>query len=383
VKKALPLYGGDPSPAKDFTPVEIATSPSGKQLPLTRRFMPSASSTDLLLACQWPFGRYVPRGGSSEEADYGTAFHKAIAERPQRGKEEEEPDHVRTTRAYVQEWLDGKNPWGVVWDEPMKEVSNAYDIYTRKWRPTTSPTEEDHAYLGAASDELPGTADLVSRAARKKENFRLILDYKTGYDVAGAPLESGQLLSLALAFSHPKERVVVGYIHTPKDGVPTIYADEVFRDRLDGHALSLKTAWGNIGAGVLKPGPWCKYCPARSICPTTTSALAELKAPQGQALTADRVGAIHQALATYEDLAKTLRANIRNWVATNPDAVATRPDGKHLEIRQKAFTNLSMSSIERALGKAKAADVIADLEKKGCVERGMRDELWAVPEKGK
>jgi DNA-binding transcriptional ArsR family regulator len=175
-------------------------------------------------------------------------------------------------------------------------------------------------------------------------------------------------------------RIVVGFVHAPANSRPTIYAEEITHKALAEYARNLHTALERVGDGSLRPGPWCKYCPARGVCPTRTSALAELKAPQGIALTAERVGARHQALEIYRDLAHQVDEENRAWITKNGAAV--RPDGKLVDFISRHYSNLSQASIVRALGPIKGGEMIDDLKEKGCIEQGERMELRTLNERG-
>lgn len=370
----------------DFHPVEVDTKPAPMVL-----CRPSMSHTDLLLQCQWPFSREVPYDAPGEEAVFGTGYHGLMATAMQHNvvevKAKGDPallERVNSTLAELRPWLRGGNPWKVDWigqtNQIFIERSMAYNPNGSVGRFISNP-DESHVYHDASRHELPGTLDFASLPDRPKVPL-LILDYKTGYEV-GTPLESGQLKSIALAFSdiHSRSRVVIGFVHAPSNSRPTIYADEIDPKDLRSHGLRLREAFSRIGDGSLRPGDHCRYCPGRSICPTQTNALAALKSNPNQALTSERVGAIHQALNLYDGLSKTLREQIRSWVKDNGPAV--RPDGKVVDLVSKAFSNLSQASIMRAMGPIEGGKELERLEKAGAIERGERMELRAEPERGK
>jgi|SRR5579883_788600 len=366
---------------------------------------PSASKSDLLLACSFPFDPALGvKSTSNEEADYGNAFHGLIGVLPAgvpesklpkraliltkaarlekkyatRASAKEIADHVLVVHAAVRKWI--KREIGSLdgW-EVTQERALAYNPWDDVGRETTPATAEEHLYKDVGPDEIPGTSDL--ELWNPKESTLYVLDYKTGRDPV-LPAQSGQLLTLALAASRLRKakRVIVGIIHAPADGLTTIQAITVTSKRMEAHRKALRRALAMIGDGTLRPGPHCtsEYCPALAVCPSKTNALAMLKA-NGTALTADRVGKIHQTIELYERLKDGLKAQIKAWVAQN--GPAQRPDGKVLIIRESTRSTLSKSSIEEAMGK-RALPVLRMLEKEGCFKESKRTELRAEPDKG-
>jgi hypothetical protein len=355
-----------------------------------RLIVPTMSKTDDLLLCQWPYGKYAPRGESTLPARFGTAVHEGMAARLRGDRVEIEAiaatngvdaDKVmaRINSAFpeLQRWLDGKNPWKINFGRWQQYVEKSYalDMKTTKARTIENPTADEHLYLDAKPYELPGTADFV---AVKRGSLALILDHKTGYDVP-EPSRSGQLKTLALAVCrlYGAKEAIVGFVHAPDTGMTTIYADKLDAVDLASHWIDLKAAWGRIDDGSLTPSKACNYCPAFAICPAQKNALVALKRGGG-ALTAEKVGAIHQALGVYERLAETMRAQMKGYVKIHGEV--ERPDGKVLALIPRTKRNLSEASIRRALGPLKGAREIARLEKLGCVDISEYEELRAGKE---
>ena len=112
-------------------------------------------------------------------------------------------------------------------------------------------------------------------------------------------------------------------------GQPMVYEDMLSSGDLQAHRKALRTAMNNIGNGWLRPGEWCPHCPAFRSCPTQTTTLVQIKRGTG-ALTSERVGAIHQALAEYVKLEEYLKDEMRAWVKAN--GPAARPDGKEVDL---------------------------------------------------
>lgn len=354
-------------------------------------FLPSASKTDLLFACTWPWNRLVARGEVGERARFGSAFHEFI-EAKLIGKPhpkdlaaswgidaEELATRVEEAFPVIARWLDGDNLWGIRFQNWKTEVSTAYNPRTDEARLCDPPTEDTHDYADRQPGEIPGTTDLMSLNGKTL----LVLDHKSGWNVAAdwqprTPAENGQLRTLALTLARLHKgvaRIIVGFFHAPASGLPQVLADELSLGDLETHRKNLKQAMNNIGTGWMRPGVWCSHCPAWSECPTQQSALVELKRGSG-ALTASRVGAIHQATAAYDGLRERLREEMRVWVKMNGPGI--RPDGQAVDLVEKEVSNLSQASILRALGPLKGAKEIKRLEGLGCIEKRPRLELRAV-----
>ena len=358
--------------------------------------IPTASQTDLLFACTFPWGRRAPKRGVGPEARFGSAFHEAmeilirgdskpdfeaIAGRYEGVEADELAERVDAAWGVLSKWLTGKNPWSFDFTADLlfqPEVSVAYHIGRDSSRICSGPTPEGHRYLDQKAGEIPGTADLVSRIG----STLLVLDHKSGWNVASSwqpqtPGESGQLRTLALAFSrlYGASEVIVGFLHAPEGSNPEIYSDKLTRDDLDEHRANLRRAFKGIGSDWLRPGEWCAHCPGFSICPAQSSALVAMSRGRGP-LNALKVGEIHQATAKYDQLREMLRNEIRAWVKAHGPGV--RPDGKVVDLVETEVTNLSQASIERALGPLKGAKEIERLTKLGCVETRKQVSLKAL-----
>jgi hypothetical protein len=395
--------------------LNLATSLSAEiteATPETYVLQPSASKVDLLFACTYPFGKTLKREVVGERTRFGSAFHETMEARLKKvpfneahcaktwGVDEQELEaRIEEALPVVKAWLSGGNMWGLDFTKAgiETEVSVAIDPRTGEARFLPDGPGEHHDYPGRLPGEVPGTADVFSitpdlgkpghprnQSPRRADAPKtlLVLDHKSGWNVAQGwqpqtPAESGQLRTLALALAklYQVDQVIVAFFHAPLEGQPTVYADMLTEDDLKAHQKSLKSAMGNVGSDWLRPGPWCPLCPAFSICPTQTTTLVELKRGSG-ALTAERVGAIHQAAALYDNLRERLREEMRAWVAKNGPGI--RPDGALVDLVDKEVTRLSQASVIRALGPLKGAKEIQRLKKIGAIETKTQKELRAV-----
>jgi hypothetical protein len=369
-------------------------------------FLPTASKTDLLFACTWPFGRKLRRGPVGERTRFGSAFHQVMEgrlanrTRPLLLKAaagewdvnlDELTERVDEAEPVVRTWLSGGNMWGLNFTKAglKLEISVAYNPATGEAREIPGGPGEHHDYPGRRPGEIPGTADVVSilvthRGSNLGHPIRtlLVLDHKSGWNVAAdwqpqTPAESGQLrtLALALATLFEADQVVVAFFHARSGARPVILEDMLQASDLAAHRKALRSALSNIGNGWMRPGPWCSFCPAYMVCPTQTTTLTELKRTSG-VMTSEKVGAIHQALATYRGLAEILGEEMRTWVKYHGPGV--RPDGQYVDLIPRSRTTLSQASIVRALGPLKGKALIEKLRKLGCVTETENLELRAV-----
>lgn len=366
--------------------------------PATRIYLPSMSKTEDLLACQWPWKRKLPIElfVAGFEARYGSAFHEAMAsvlvdtKEPVKWKAlakkwgvEGDVDaaalkaHVKRAKEVLVAWLRGGNPWKVDLAKRAKfraEQSVAWNALKKTARGIKGPQGVAHIYEGISADEFPGSGDLVIDEIETKKDCPdlIVLDHKSGEGYIALPHTSGQMRSLGLAFGKRvgAKRIAAVIFHAPREDsvAPTIYADEFEREELKAHASELKRAWQRIGDGTLRPGDHCSRCIAQSICPAWRNALAKMETASTEIeLTPERVGQLQlltsQAIALAE---KIRRDQLRPWLEKG--GIGEREDGKLVVLKPKKVRNLSMASIERALGPAEAAKKIAELDAQGLIE---------------
>jgi hypothetical protein len=373
----------------------------------TMKLAQTMSKTGLLLQCPWPFdpNRELPDDISGEPADYGVAFHAIMAvvcsSRFVIGPEKKDvkelahrynlfaPElwaHYIDSSGFLHSWLIGDNPWGVDFlahNMPRTEIARAFSPVTYESRPIEGP-DASHIYHDIRPGEIVGTADMVVETP----DTILVDDHKTGAGDFSRPSENPQILSLACAFAMKSRKKVIGAIsHFPRGGLPQVFAEEITREAMALHAAKLDSAMARVGDGSLRTGPYCKYCPARNVCPTRDVNLIEaitvagglVKQSSSSVVTAEKIGQLHELLTQveYHTIPKA-RDAIRRWVKDHPSEVATRPDGKVLAFVQRSFERLSKSSVVKALGKVAGEKELARLRKLKCLTEDTREELHAV-----
>ena len=384
--------------------------------PPTRVYLPTASKTDHLFACTWPFGKNVPREEVGERTRFGSAFH-AVLEKGLRRRVpsyghtipqaelaaitgdlakkwkvdvDELQERVTDSFPVIYNWLDGGNMWGLDFLKAglQLEIASAFNPTTGEARILKNGAGPDHDYPERQPGEVPGTADVVcvTPCGMKKGNQvprrLLILDHKSGWNVGAdwqprTPAELGQLRTLACAFAkiHGIDNVIVAFFHARRGAEPIVVADELTPSDLEAHRKALKAAMRNVGSEWMRPGPWCTTCAARKICPTKAPVLAELKRTAGP-MTATRIGAIHQILGEYRHLEEDLVSEMRAWIKANGPGV--RPDGRSVDLVPRKRSNLSMASIIRAYGPLAGGKLIAKLKADGAIEELENLELRSV-----
>ncbi len=354
----------------------------------------TASKTPLLLNCSRPFDPSVEHSEEepSEPARYGSAFHevlelsapkadaKAIAERWEVDPKELYPHAVRTL-AFLKKWLAGDNIYEEVFTVVGRETHRATLLgKTRNSVPETRECgfeAEGHTY-DLRPGELGGTDDLVVTSDKR----RVVIDYKTGdWGEFHKPATMPQMLTLAIQTNAD----CVAVLHSPREGLPVMFVDEVSPALLRDFAGHLRRAMRRIGDGSLRPGPWCSRCPARVGCPAgdadllkKANALIKVACSSEEMGRPLNKGQFHMFLQQLDRLAKRAREILREDIRGGE--IIVRPDGQVLVLRPKSKENLSKSSIVAALGKQKGEAQIERLRQAGCITVSSWEEIHAVKE---
>lgn len=366
----------------------------------------TASKTALLLQCPRPFAADTETEADppGEAAIYGTRWHKNAAillnwmksGRPDstdigtRYEDLEEANHVKNAFDALDAWMKPEgNPFGLQFRISEVETSRALDL-TKSSDGTVKAKlwEQNGAHDYTASDGSPlggqylsGTADVVLEAESSSGIFRVVLDHKTGEDHINeypTPSTLPQLQALAEMW----EADAVAILHAPINAPVVIYAETIprgisrFRHEL-WHANRL------VDSGFMRPGPECKFCPARGSCPAKQG---ELIASAG-ALVTQTVGGLtaridppppgtfHQLKTELEKLIKQATAQTKAEVKAG--ALYERPDGKTLEIQTVHVERLSKKSILEAYGKSKGEELLQQLRDAGALVVAEEERLVA------
>jgi len=158
------------------------------------------------------------------------------------------------------------------------EVAMAYD-----WAADTARVLDaaGRAYGELGETEVAGTTDLVGLHADGETV--VILDPKTGWKHLGAPSESLQLLSYAVAAARAfgRTKAQVGFIFLREGQEPRLVVEDVSEAQLEEAAERIRAIMeraylAKAGALPVVPvkGEHCDYCPAIQRCPAHVSMLA-------------------------------------------------------------------------------------------------------------
>ena len=152
------------------------------------------------------------------------------------------------------------------------EVPLVWDLKSNKVRPVARRSHRDYGALGPY--EIPMTVDAIGEGGRDVH----VVDWKTGRQRAEAARTNMQLAlnGAASALYYGKTSAIVQIVKASEDAV---YEDEP--ETLD--ALSFEATRDEV-AGMVDAvaksephaGPWCEWCPARAVCPSTASQMAEV-----------------------------------------------------------------------------------------------------------
>lgn len=350
----------------------------------------SASNTDLLLKCPWPFSPNLELTDTHDEMRneplrFGSAFHKcqehvlkkektnikAIAKH-YNVKEEKLGEFAERGKKFLKESLPKnweKHPFAI-------EKKMAYDPFQDKARFLNNEGERD--YSGRRLHEIPGTADL----ALNYPGTIFVYDWKSGNSMYDAST-GGQLKTLALGFrslwnpatdyeAHPVHVYYVRFDETfiePSDAILT-------RSGLDAHrwALMRQLQEALSPTPYLRPGIHCKYCKAVDICPAVTHDVeGALGDDLNKALDPEQVARIYERLLPAEKLVETVRRRVTEYVESNGSLPLS--NGKYATLKTQSFEDISKTSIREALGKVGGEELINELREKGVFKTTERKQL--------
>lgn len=389
---------------------------------------PSMSRTDLLLECSWWIGQQVEYEGAEEPARYGSAFHlveanlvknpdatpamrrrwiKEAAAKYDVDAVDELSEQIGPAHQTLMAWLDGNNEYKVKFSLKGAWIETAFALKPLESGRTIDPHDKDHRYHGVERGELPGTGDLGIKATKKTP--LLVLDHKTGEEDFAFPLDKPQLLAEAAAAMRAtgESECIVGANHARRRGMAKVYTEKVKLTELRGFETRLRVALDKVGEGSMRPGPWCKRCPAQTVCPARDADLLNkagdvltgltvgggvlskgglaandlVVAPQVEMTKDKKIGLLNSIIRKAEAIAKRGREEIRAEMLADPSLLPITPEGEYLVIRRFKKESVSKQSIIDAYGKLQAAKVIEKLRRDGAIN--ITDVVAVYPEKEK
>lgn len=394
---------------------------------------PSASKTGVFLLCQRPFDAETPTEPDEpgEAALYGSAFHQIIAACLRTGWRGTKKAPLETSAAYSREVdraakrydmqdaraeLAGhvKSSVKVLRNWLTREklevvaIERAYAVHPKAdgtWKTRVIEAHDENHVYDVAPDEMPGTVDLVATNDNRKRT--VVMDHKTGLfedwfandeSVKFArPTTVAQLRTLGLVGSSLYGEVSI--FHADRRGLPMVYSEPYEVSEQQQHAKELHGAFSRLGGGFLRPGEYCKRCPARAGCPAAAAHLLVESAavlveaanrvalepidpnalyalptePPPEGMIEMRAGALYDMLKRFRELEKVAVTELKRLVRAG--AVIETRDGKVLKIQTQNYETLSKKSVIEALGKVEGEKELARLRKKGVIREATREML--------
>jgi hypothetical protein len=397
-----------------------------------RGIQPSASRSALLLECAYWIGKEVDHGLSSEPARYGTAFHALLAKTLSVGdtaqvqttwaKEiahqydlpenaSELVQQVDAARQVLHRWLARNNPFRIdfVAAKPTWRLEAALALTPLESARWIKPHDKEHRYHDLKEGEIPGTLDLGLSPRPTAKTPLVVMEHKTGEEDFSRPLDKAQLLTQAAGAMRATRQTnaIVGVLHARRRGMPKIYAERVALRDLATYEGRLQRQLKKIDDGSMRPGPWCQYCPAKTVCPARD---AELLSTAGDVLTGltaaggalsasgvaandvaivktspaslaldKRLGLLYSIVRKAEAITGRVRQEIKDALLSNPHLLPQTLEGEYLSIRTYEKESLSKSSVLEAYGKIEGDRQLNRLREAGAIKVSRVQQLW--PEK--
>jgi PD-(D/E)XK nuclease superfamily len=392
---------------------------------------PSMSRSEIVSNCGYAFGKNVDPEESSEAARYGSAFHELLASlilgkkipvgsyskvSTRWGVQQYTTElipHVRAGHETLAQWLK-RNEYRLDFSKGDVTVETAVALKPLVYGREIESHDEDHRYHGVVEGELPGTLDYKNETRIGKKKHLVVLDHKTGEEDFSRPLEKHQLLSIGAAVMRwlGYDEMVLGVLWARRRGMPKVYSEKVKLSEIRDYETNLQKGISRIGDGSMRPGPWCEYCPARSICPAQD---AELLSKAGDVLTGltaaggalskdgvsandvsivkvkpilglsreRQLGHLYDVIRLGQRMIERCRDEIKKEILENPSLLPPTSEGEYLIIREFEKESLGKSSIVAAYGKMAGERMIEKLRQAGAIKKTKVQQLWPEKERGR
>lgn len=275
---------------------------------------PTGSSLPLLRKCQWwarPEVIAPPPQPPTEAMFLGTEVHAAIeAALLGAAPGKLSADAYELFSVWVDWWPN--NPFGQHLWKP--EVAFAYN-------PKTDAARQIDAKARAYSiepDEIPGTIDAVAISG----DSAIVIDWKTGADFANLTADASEnwqlrLYALCVARAHKVDSVKIVIARITPWGVKTTdYTLDAIE--LDAVAAEVAALVASIPASAPKAGMHCRRCKAISACPTTTTAMEQVKqAVEVKIQNAEQASAALVRLRQVQAACEQMETMLKAWASEN------------------------------------------------------------------
>lgn len=200
--------------------------------------------------------------------------------------------------------------------------------------------------------------DIPRREKTGGRPFRVVCDHKSGIrdwtDRSDRPdFSRPERIPQTIVLAAMVDADAVAVLHSPRDGFPIIYAAKV---DLYPWWDQFIAAYGRIGDGSMRPGPWCTHCPARPGCPTNNAEVSKNTKALVKVVNEGMVdatdlddGRIHMLLSSAERGLKLYRDSLKERVRAGE--VIERPDGKTLTIVKRTSERIASKDAFAKAGK--------------------------------
>ena len=265
--------------------------------PDERKGKPSASRMHRIMACEasLQLEAILPPGPESDDAERGTAMHKAFETHDDSDLSFEERETVTTARAQVKQ---------IIADHLPGEVP---DIIREK-----------RLWMG---EDFSGQADLI--AFGKKTT--VIVDFKSGRNEVEAPEDNWQLRTLAvlvIANYVPADRYVVAVVqpHCGTYAAASFTQKQVWQFMVD-ISQGLARGYAPEALQRTKAGEHCHHCRALGMCASTRTEVNEVAClpTKLEIMPSDQLGELGAKADRVEKAVELIREEIRARINAGVD----------------------------------------------------------------
>ena len=239
---------------------------------------------------------------------------------------------------------------------------------------------ESHVDFGNFIPEAFGSTDVLMRVGDKA----VVLDWKFGSGIPVPAEENPQLMFYACAAMRtPRTQWAFDNAETIELVIvqpPHIRRWEVSRRRLEVFEIELRNAVLRSQAPepAIKHGDWCKFCPAKPICPAMNGAVERALKTQLDTVSPELVGAMLKNADLLEDWIKQLR----QFALQRLENGATVPGYKLVAkraTRQWADEATAVAALT-ALGVDESELMVTELKSPAQVEKVLKKSKLALPD---
>ena len=239
---------------------------------------------------------------------------------------------------------------------------------------------ESHVDFGNFIPEAFGSTDVLMRVGSKA----VVLDWKFGSGIPVDAEENPQLMFYACAAMRtPRTQWAFDNAETIELVIvqpPHIRRWEVSRRRLEVFEIELRNAVLRSQAPepAIKHGDWCKFCPAKPICPAMNGAVERALKTQLDTVSPELVGAMLKNADLLEDWIKQLR----QFALQRLENGATVPGYKLVAkraTRQWADEATAVAALT-ALGVDESELMVTELKSPAQVEKVLKKSKLALPD---